>query len=560
MKKNIQINICGTIYYIDEDAYQLLENYLQSMKNYFRNQEGGEEIADDIEHRVAELLWEAKQNGMEAVNIETIKDIMNKVGNPAEIDGEASAAYSAADSSQAQSAEYAEYTETQDTDSLWDKIRNHMRDHRLYRDVDNKMIGGVIAGLAGYVGKGDVTLWRLATVVAAFCFASIDGRLVPDFIHFLIPVAYILMLIVVPVAKSPEDRLRMKGKKINPENIKNQVVSDSEEQEAASTPRQSSSNGGCLRALLWIVALTVLIPLFMAFFGIMLSLIVLLPITFGLSTFTIDLFPNAEWITEIASLWGPLLWIMLIALLIVVTLPINFIVDMLRGKNKSVGFTLSALFIWIIAVAVATGAAIYGGARTQAFMNKKHEAEATRNGVTLFSKGEWERLGVLGWDVSSLKNARKALYEGRTGYAGLPHGCINIERDDKTQPITFSLDKSEYYDEGTYVMESLTGINGRGVIIKATDDKGNILATINPDNAGDELSSMSWQQASTLPILHNPDSTGWDHFAKETCNWKYHVSPSFHHNGGTIKITISTQTSQVNTVKVRQIQLRKTTD
>ena len=44
MKKNISINICGTIYAIDEDAYQLLENYLQSMKNYFRNEEGGDEL------------------------------------------------------------------------------------------------------------------------------------------------------------------------------------------------------------------------------------------------------------------------------------------------------------------------------------------------------------------------------------------------------------------------------------------------------------------------------------------------------------------------------------
>ena len=88
MKKNISINIFGTIYAIDEDAYQLLENYLQSMKNYFERQEGGDEIADDIEHRVAELLWEHKQQGMEAVTIDTIKGIIEKIGNPAEIAGD----------------------------------------------------------------------------------------------------------------------------------------------------------------------------------------------------------------------------------------------------------------------------------------------------------------------------------------------------------------------------------------------------------------------------------------------------------------------------------------
>ena len=86
MKKNISINIFGTIYAIDEDAYQLLDNYINGMKNYFRSEEGGEEIADDIEHRVAELLWEEKEKGMEAVSIETVKAIINKIGNAAEID------------------------------------------------------------------------------------------------------------------------------------------------------------------------------------------------------------------------------------------------------------------------------------------------------------------------------------------------------------------------------------------------------------------------------------------------------------------------------------------
>ena len=63
MKKNISINLFGTLYAIDEDAYTLLERYLNSMKSYFARQEGGEEIADDIEHRVAELLWQQKQQG-----------------------------------------------------------------------------------------------------------------------------------------------------------------------------------------------------------------------------------------------------------------------------------------------------------------------------------------------------------------------------------------------------------------------------------------------------------------------------------------------------------------
>ena len=76
MKKNICINLFGTLYAIDEDAYQLLERYIENMKSFFSNREGGEEIADDIEHRVAEHLWGLKESGVEAISIEMVKDIM----------------------------------------------------------------------------------------------------------------------------------------------------------------------------------------------------------------------------------------------------------------------------------------------------------------------------------------------------------------------------------------------------------------------------------------------------------------------------------------------------
>ena len=86
MKRNITINIFGQLYAIDEDAYELLNHYLNSMKRYFSDKEGGEEIADDIEHRVAELLWQQKEEGITAISIEVVKDIIGKIGNPTEID------------------------------------------------------------------------------------------------------------------------------------------------------------------------------------------------------------------------------------------------------------------------------------------------------------------------------------------------------------------------------------------------------------------------------------------------------------------------------------------
>ena len=53
MKKNITINLCSRLYQIDEDAYELLNHYTETLRNYFLKQEGGKEIAEDIEERIA---------------------------------------------------------------------------------------------------------------------------------------------------------------------------------------------------------------------------------------------------------------------------------------------------------------------------------------------------------------------------------------------------------------------------------------------------------------------------------------------------------------------------
>ena len=92
MKKNITINLCGRLFNIDEDAYELLHNYMETLRNYFKRQEGGEEIADDIEERIAELLDELKASGVEAVNIDHVKDIINRVGQPEQMEGDAESA------------------------------------------------------------------------------------------------------------------------------------------------------------------------------------------------------------------------------------------------------------------------------------------------------------------------------------------------------------------------------------------------------------------------------------------------------------------------------------
>lgn len=86
MKKNITINMFGSLYAIDEDAYALLKSYLENMRRYFSKKEGGDEIADDVEHRVAELMEELKQNGKEACDIDDVQNIIHRIGDPEQMD------------------------------------------------------------------------------------------------------------------------------------------------------------------------------------------------------------------------------------------------------------------------------------------------------------------------------------------------------------------------------------------------------------------------------------------------------------------------------------------
>ena len=86
MKKNMTINLCGRLFAIDEDAYEMLATYEQSLRNYFRTREGGEEIAEDLEARIAELFDELKAKGVEAITIDHVREVIHRIGRPEEME------------------------------------------------------------------------------------------------------------------------------------------------------------------------------------------------------------------------------------------------------------------------------------------------------------------------------------------------------------------------------------------------------------------------------------------------------------------------------------------
>ena len=82
MKKTLTVNLGGTVFHIDEDAYRLLDNYLCNLKLHFRKQEGAEEIVNDIENRISELFAEKLAAGSQVITITDVEEVIARMGKP----------------------------------------------------------------------------------------------------------------------------------------------------------------------------------------------------------------------------------------------------------------------------------------------------------------------------------------------------------------------------------------------------------------------------------------------------------------------------------------------
>ena len=254
MKKNITINLFGELYAIDEDAYELLNNYLESMKRYFSRQADGGEIADDIEHRVAELLWQKREAGMGAVNIEMVKEIIDTIGNAEQIAGDSGnkseSAFASYNKQESFKEDFKHFSEEAGrfASSTYDRGREHIRTHRFYRCADDKVLGGVCSGIAKYFDAGEPVIWRLGAIALTLLGVGLP-----------LPIIYIVMWLVTPAAITPEDRLRQQGKEITPDSLAQQVKQDSQPIVV------KNENKGCLKAILIIMGICALMPFIFIF-------------------------------------------------------------------------------------------------------------------------------------------------------------------------------------------------------------------------------------------------------------------------------------------------------
>lgn len=249
MKKNITINLCGRLFQIDEDAYELLQQYIDSLRASFGKQEGGEEIADDIEERIAELFDELKAKGTVAINIDHVKDIITRIGRPEEL---------ADDNGNDNDNENENRGHRYDSfrtaaQGIRDNVRARTKGKRLYRNPNDKLLAGVLSGFAAYTGT-DATWWRIGYALLLlgsnlFVFPLFKLFHFGGFIfHFNLAFVlfYIVLAIAMPEAKKPKEVLEMEGKDVTPQTLADVVVEEKDRRQLV----QKGHMRGCLSVLL----------------------------------------------------------------------------------------------------------------------------------------------------------------------------------------------------------------------------------------------------------------------------------------------------------------------
>jgi phage shock protein PspC (stress-responsive transcriptional regulator) len=182
MKITVSINLGGYSFNIDEDAYSELKRYLKNLELHFAGEESSSEILSDIETRMAELFKARLTSYKQVIDIRDVQQVISVLGSPEDI--------------------------SDDEGKTNREKFSSPGYHRMYRDPDHRVIGGVCSGIAAYWNM-EIWLVRLVFLILAFMGVGI--------------LIYLILYIVLPEARTTTEKIEMKGNDVTIHNIKDSV-------------------------------------------------------------------------------------------------------------------------------------------------------------------------------------------------------------------------------------------------------------------------------------------------------------------------------------------------
>ncbi len=168
MKKVININFQGRVIPIEESAYDVLKQYIESLRRYFANEEGRDEIINDIEGRIGELFGEVLKKGSTCVTDDDVNAVIASMGRPEDFDDDEAKVQSQLGANTSSSTGSGSQSSSSTSGSS-NSDHTHAPHGRFYRDENHKVVAGVCAGIANYFNI-DPLVVRILFVIFAFGF------------------------------------------------------------------------------------------------------------------------------------------------------------------------------------------------------------------------------------------------------------------------------------------------------------------------------------------------------------------------------------------------------
>ncbi|MBR1808702.1 MAG: DUF2807 domain-containing protein [Paludibacteraceae bacterium] len=306
MNTTRSINLAGSAFYIDEEAYNTLKSYLQSIEKNLGNQADHNEVMHDIEARIAELFKDmCKKNYVDVVSLDMVRAVMQQLGKPDDF-----------------------RDTTEESQPAGGNLKQFTR-RKVYRDTEKQMIGGVCAGLGHWLGID--AIW--VRIIFLLCLL-LWGVTLP---------VYIILWIIMPEARTAAQRLDMRGEEPTVENIEKEV------QQMREHPQ--NTGGGCLstalKIMVWCIGGFFLLIAVSIFYSLLAGAVSMLPL--GIVGI---FFAHGDWQT----------WLLAIMIVLVIGVPVfaiaYVIIKSIRKDERISPHVLwISLVIWLIA---AVGSVVLG--------------------------------------------------------------------------------------------------------------------------------------------------------------------------------------------------------
>ena len=341
MKKTYNISLNGHLFHMEEDAGNKLQNYIQTLEDYYLKEDDGREIMNDIEGRIAELLEEYMQTpDKKVITITDIEKVISVMGTPNDI-----------------------------IDDSGTPHKQQKQEKKLYRDTDHMVFGGVASGIAAYLNVSIVAVRLIFALLAFFYGVTI--------------LIYIVLWIAVPAALTAKQKLEMKGEPINISNIEKNIRNNISEIKNGKLQnffqKPISFIADILRALFRVIGkiggvlLKIIAAFILIFSALATATLIVSFFSLHYTPFNLHFFGLSVVMDTASSIFMEIaiLLIVLCPLFLLIWLSSRFLFD-IKKKNLFVPLGLLALWVTGIAIAIVAGIALAGK-----FSEKNQEISAT---------------------------------------------------------------------------------------------------------------------------------------------------------------------------------------